>query len=1049
MNGFPEVSITSFQMPGDDPNGGILVELGTLLVSPSPVGVQLGTIKMEIGYDGVDLGTVSAENVTLAQGNNTINLKGTLKPQTDPTALDKVGVLFSNYVAGNMSQTSAVGLSAAPDGVNQIDWLSQGFQSVRLNVGLGAGAPLDIIKSVNMGYLDLKFSQDAPYSPILNAPNIVAGFQIPFGFSLSITEVAQNLKMANNATGAFATIQAPFVPAQSNQTTGQLSFPMINDAINVIPGQENAFDDYTYSLTADPLYTFQVQGQSTAKTQTPIGNITLAGITLNVPTSLHGMQFLNSTPTIINSLDVTGGQPQYLELAINVSLANNPSDFSISIGDVRFKMLADNTELGTVLLSNLTLQRGANTVIATATFDPKSSPVGQNLLSTFVMGQNNAVQIAGYNQSTAITSLQKGLGAMYIQSTLPGLQSKIVQSSALEVLPDTLQTGIVNVKVNISDPFTAGMSITGVKSAVTYEGMPVGNIDQDLSSSPINVPGHSSVLSQPLNMQMNLQPAAVAFLLRDLVVKMNMDTRPLDALLGMGGFHIQGQQNVAPDSSLFQGFNISSYVMQAMQALAVDLQLESNLTIGQYQNTMQFAQTNVSTATDASITRLIPVVGQPIVQQIVDGAKLAFDTITLSEPTDQGFKVQMVGSITNAGPMDAAIAFPEPLTVAWQGQVLGQVAMETIQSKADVGAQFNVSGQFAIANSNFMGQFAAFMINNDEFQWNIYTNSVSVTALGFTFNNISMNKFVTLEGAHGFKDCVTIDSFNLPANDPAGGITLLANTTIQNPSQIGFLLNGAGFETFYNDVDLGPLAVVGMANFPARASTNLAMKGRLIHQDTEQGIEAITEVFMNYLQAKNSSVTVQGTSGSGPNGQVQWLTTGFQSIKIENVTLPGPAQKPELIPAITLKDMELDFTQSAFAPPMGSNDVEAQLKSPFGFPISVTSLSMGVTASYGGSDVATLDVPEVPSTTDTTTGIITTAFHGLPFNVMDSAHAVFESFVKALTSSSNVTFGLAGAAQSMAETAVGTLNLTNIDFNVQSDLLGKHLVTFIHKLQYR
>ncbi|KAG0182429.1 hypothetical protein DFQ28_010921 [Apophysomyces sp. BC1034] len=1034
MDGFPKVSIKSFQLPSDAAGGGINVELGTALVSPSPIGVQLGTIKMAIGYNGVSLGDVSADGITLQKGENLINLKGVLKHQTDPAALEKIGVLFSNYIAGKISSTTATGLSCAPDGTNAIGWLSEGFQSVQLNVALAASEPLKIINSVSMGYLDLNFNKDAPYAPVASAPAVVAGFSIPFGFSLNITEVSQNITLGTNSTGNFAMINVPTVPAQSDQKAGKLQFAMNNNAITALPGKNQYFNDYTYALTSSDLYSFQVGGVATTKTQTPIGPITLSGITFEVPTGLHGLQFLNSTPTVINSLDVTGGTNQALQLAINVTM-NNPSDFGISTGDVSFAMMADDLKLGLVTLNNLNLARGPNTVVATATFDPKSSNVGQNLLSTFVMGKNNNVKIAGYDGSTAIASLANALGAISIGTTLPGLKAPLIQGSALTVNPDTPQTSVVGVQVSIANPFSAGLSITKVVSSVTFQGMPVGNINQDISSNPIVIPGHGTAQSSPLQMKMNLQPAVVALLLRQLAVKGNLNTNALDALLGMGGFHIQGQQDVSPTSDVFQGFNISNYVMEAMKSLEVDLQLQSALNIGQYTDDLQFAQSNIKVATDSSVTRLIPIVGQPIVQQIVNGATLGFDSIILSAPTDTSFKVQMKGSITNTGPMAAAISFPQPLTVAWQGKEIGKVTMATIQAQPNVGAQFDVSGDFTISDQNYMAKFAGYLINNNDFVWDIYTNSVDVSALGFTFTNIHMEKFVTLSGANGFKDAVTIDSFDLPSNDPAGGITLTAKTTIKNPSQVGFNLNGVGFNTYFDNVLLGPLASDGAAVFPPRGSVQMNMKGRLIHQDSQQGLDAVTKVFDNYLSANNSIVTVEGSSGSGPNGQVGWLTTAFKTLKIENVILPGPKVKPSLIPAITMKDMEMDFTKDAYAPPSSSKQVEAQLKSPFGFPLGVSQLNMDVTANYGGNNVALLKIPDEKSTT-TASGLVTTQFSNVPFQVFDNAHPAFDTFVELLTSKPSLSFGLSGSANSIADTAVGALKLNNIGFDVQTSLAG-------------
>jgi hypothetical protein len=1039
MNGFPNVKIESFNLPGDDPNGGILVELGTVLESPSPIGVELGTIKLAIGYDGVPLGTVSSTDVNLSKGENKILLKGTLTPHTESADLGKVGVLFSNYISGKLSNTTAVGLSCAPDGVNPIVWLSEGFKTVNLNVGLTADAPLKIINGVSMGLLDLKFDAANPYSPVATAPQVTANFQMPFGFSLNVTEVSQSITLAINTTGAktedFAVMQTPFGPAVSNQQAGTIVFPLTNTAIAGIPGKESVFNKYTYALTASDNYTFMINGIANTKAITPIGPVTLSGINFTVPTSLKGLQFLNSTATVINSLDVMGGTTAGLQLAINVTM-ENPSDFGISTGDVSFNMGASGTTLGLVTLSNLTLNRGINTIQATSSFDPKSSDVGQNLLSTFIMGADNGVEITGFAESTNIASLAGGLSVLQMNSVLPGLKTALIQGASMVVLPDTLTTSMVGVKVSIANPFSAGLSISKVISAATFAGMPVGNIDQDISNNPFIIAGKSTAESPVLSMSMNLEPAAVALLLRTLAVQANLDTRALDGLLGMGGFSIEGQEDVGEDASIFEGFNIVDFVMNAMKALKVDLSLSSTTGIGQYVNDLAFSQAGVAVAVDQTIAGLIPIVGKPIVQQIVDGSLLGFETIVLSDVTEGSFNVQMKGTIKKTGPMNADINFPSPLTISWKGKKLGSVSMPTINAKALVGATFDVKGAFTVANGVDMAEFAAFMINNESFEWEITTSDVSVTALGFTFTGISLHKFVTLKGANAFKDAVKIEKFKLPSNDSAGGITLYADTTIMNPSQIGFNLHGAAFESYFGDINLGPLASDGPANFAPLTTSKMAMKGRLIYQETTEGIIAITTVFGNYLANKDTELTVKGNSGSGPNGPVSWLTSAFQTIKIEKVILPGPGKVPTLIPAVSMKDLKLDFTKDPWNPPAGSNRVEAQLANPFGFPLDVTQLDMKVEANYDNELVATLDVPPNPATTSPT-GVVTTGFNDVPFKVANKQ--LFAGFNKILTLKAGIDFGLKGVSNAIAKTAVGTLSLPGVPFDVKTHLAGKNI----------
>jgi hypothetical protein len=1046
MNGFPDVRINSFQLPGDAPGGGILMELGTILNSPSPIGVQLGTIVMAVGYDGVNLGTVTADGVNLRKGDNNITLKGTLVPQNDNASLAKVSTLFSNYVSGAVSNTSAIGISCAPDGVNPITWLSDGFKSVNLNVALGAGAPLKIINGVSMGYLDLKFDANSPYAPVINAPSVSAAYKLPFGFSLNVTALSQNITLAINTTGAqtdsFGIISTPVTPSVTDQAAGTITFPLNNAALNGIAGKEATYNAYTYALTASSNYSFMVAGVAQTNAMTPIGAISLTNITFDVPTSLVGLSFLNSSATVINSIDVTGGTSEALQLAISVSM-DNPSDFSISTGDVSFNMGASGTQLGVVTLSNLTLARGSNTVAAISTFDPNASDVGKNILSTFVMGQENSLDISGFDNSTGIASLAGALGAITLQSTLPGLTTAIVQGASMSILSDSIASGTVAVKVTIADPFTAGLSVTKVVSAATFNGMPLGNIDQDISSNPIVVAGKSTAQSGDLSMTMNFEPSAIALLMRELSVAAGLDTRPLDALFGLGGLQVDGQESVDADSSLFTNFNISQYTMQAMAALKVDLSLTSGITIGQYATDLTFSQAGVTVAADNSVLQLIPLVGQPIVQQIVAGSVLSFDSVVLSSPTNGGFDVQLKGGISNTGPMDATISFPTPLTVYWQGRKLGTVTMANLEAKADVGASFDVAGKFVVTDGTAMGDFAAYMINAESFEWEITGNDVSVNALGFTFSGIALDKFVTLAGAQGFKDDVTITSFDLPANDPDGGISLSAQTVIKNPSQVGFNLAGASFENFFEGADLGPLASDGAAVFPPRGTANILMKGRLVTQTSAEGIAALTKVFGNYLSGQSSSLTVKGVSGSGPQGEVNWLNAAFKALTIENVILPGPTSNLTLISSISMEDMQIDFTKDPWAPPTGSNNVKAQIQNPFGFPLGVKQLNMNVAATYDGQTVATLDVPDNAATTDAT-GMVTTQFSNVPFKVQNQA--LFSGFVALLTLSPSVTFGLEGTSNAVADTAVGSLTLPNIAFNVDTTLAGMIILILFYNI---
>ena len=56
-----------------------------------------------------------------------------------------------------------------------------------------------------------------------------------------------------------------------------------------------------------------------------------------------------------------------------------------------------------------------------------------------------------------------------------------------------------------------------------------------------------------------------------------------------------------------------------------------------------------------------------------------------------------------------------------------------------------------------------------------------MSAIGIEVPGISLSdKKVTLKGMNGLKGGVTISSFDLPSNDPAGGIHLTLETNVTN-----------------------------------------------------------------------------------------------------------------------------------------------------------------------------------------------------------------------------------------------------------------------------
>jgi hypothetical protein len=175
---------------------------------------------------------------------------------------------------------------------------------------------------------------------------------------------------------------------------------------------------------------FQLIGNSKAIANTGIGQITLNPIKVNVTTGLWGLKGLGGGLTIIKSIDVMGGTPQ----AINLNIATgiyNPSSLELATGDLTLQLFRQGGGLGTVLLPNLSLVMGNNSLTALGSFTPNNSPLGQQTLNEFIGGKDVSLNIAGYSQSTNVASLLQAFETLNISVVLPGLKSSLLSYAAL------------------------------------------------------------------------------------------------------------------------------------------------------------------------------------------------------------------------------------------------------------------------------------------------------------------------------------------------------------------------------------------------------------------------------------------------------------------------------------------------------------------------------------------------------------------------------------------------------------------------------------------
>ncbi|KAK0556496.1 hypothetical protein OC844_005834 [Tilletia horrida] len=1111
MANFTDIKILDFQLPGDAPEGGISLGVKTALTNPSPFGVEIGSLNLDLFYQGLYLGPGQATNLNITPGVNVIQVDGRLIPHNDnQTALGQLGKLFTAYLNNEVVPAEAHGVSTTMANGETISWLSRGIKALNIKVPIQAPQAINPIQGIDINYLGLVYNKTEPWSPEVFSNALKAQIALPFGFSLDIVETSNTITLQynNNTIGTIAgatsnsSTKLDLISAGQTAGTIDITLPisklqLANDSVQAEQQLVIFQDAFTYSDGTG----FDLQGTSSALTNTPIGQVLLDGIKFQVPSGLRGLDGLTKYPTVISSVDVINGTTEGLELSVQTSIIN-PSNLNLSVGDTSFQLWRE-VLLGTVTLPNLNLQIGPNNLTARSMLDPNRAEQGKDLLNRFISGQATSLNITGFDNSSDIISLAPTLKGLHLNATLPGLQDKLISYANLSVLDTTgITNDIANGLVGLNNPFTSKLRLTHIRSNVSSHGIHVADIDTDLN---FLANGKSVTGSPPIPILLNLNPPDIFALLRALVVQSGQDVAPLDAIVNLAGYKLSAttdanngprpsrrsadeetaadlsengpsfireeendlahmlmdvrsnpgivsefeeERDVADEDDvdaeirsvaglakrgLFTGFDLPSYVQRAFSVATANVQADATVYVGDYPTNLSLSQLDVPLNTDASLNKLLPVLAGPIVQKLVEQAVLNIDTVIINDPQETEFGTTLTGSITNAGPFDADISFPEGLTVIWEGRTLGQIGLPSIAVVGDVGGSLNQNANFRVTDQGAIADFAKVLLTTESFVWQIQAQNVSVKALGITIDGISLTKQVQLRGFNGLIGAVSINSFDLPSNDPAGGIHLDVQSTIRNPSQVGISLSRFGINVFTGDnVFLGPQAAAAPFTLAPGGSSALTLSGRLIPQTTPEGQQTLSNLFSDVVHGKSPSLLVKGDY-AGP-ASVTWLN---EAIKVLSIPVSLPAQNFDVINAITLNQFSLFFTQpTTWAPETSSSLITAGFFLPFAFPIDITSVSGRFVDNYLNTDVGVLNIPTLPAKTDVQSRIISLAYNDIPLIVPDGSHSQFSQFVADATRQSRIDFNLHGTATASASTAAGPVTISDLDFSVGSSLAG-------------
>jgi hypothetical protein len=191
----------------------------------------------------------------------------------------------------------------------QVTWLNEGIKSLVVETVLPNQGKLNIIKSIELNELDLRFTKDTAYDPITSSNDATANFPI------DIKALEQNISISTGGA-LFAELIIPKGRAATDVQQRIIHLTFSNVPFAVFDDQHSAFQQFLVPTSTKQAMT--LSGKANTDAATAIGLLSLMDIEFSSSTSITGLQGLAAKPALVMSLDVNHGFPDYLLIKLIV-----------------------------------------------------------------------------------------------------------------------------------------------------------------------------------------------------------------------------------------------------------------------------------------------------------------------------------------------------------------------------------------------------------------------------------------------------------------------------------------------------------------------------------------------------------------------------------------------------------------------------------------------------------------------------------------------------------------------------------------------------------
>ncbi|KAG0269541.1 hypothetical protein BGZ95_002031 [Linnemannia exigua] len=526
MKGVQNATLVSMSLPGNHPQGGIVMSGIAQLDNPSStVSIKMGSVTFgiylpSVAHPKVDqfkIAEMSCPELNLEAGKSSqVALSGRLL-HLDDWILSEMGSmsdvgsgsekqlllgrLLSRFIQGQDSNIQVRALSKDP---NIPPWLTEAFKSIVLDMAFPGSPAQDFIRTLDMNQLQFEFSDDKESAKL--SGRMSSELQLPpnVTFPIKILQMKPTAWLRTLDGVDMALLEMPeFLPTKSQQDGNALEVhvAMKETPLRLVADHLNEFYQFLNTSFTKEWIELGIAGEAHAVVECGLGTFELGPIPFDVITRQRGG--LVTVPPVLESLDVVDSTEHSLTVKAKLVLWN-PSNISANLGDLSFLWSYGGYIIGMASVPQLQLHAGNNTIECIGMMDPSihclrnhnktcdpelARNASREFISKYISGDNStSIDVLGYPESTHIPLLQPMLSALSISSGLPAIEEDFLISTTMYLLSSTIV-------MELKNPLDTVITVLYINGTASYKDEPLGHVNVDFehdiaSPKPILIPAN-------------------------------------------------------------------------------------------------------------------------------------------------------------------------------------------------------------------------------------------------------------------------------------------------------------------------------------------------------------------------------------------------------------------------------------------------------------------------------------------------------------------------------------------------------------------------------